>query len=154
MLKIGELARRAGVSIPTLKHYLREGLIAPARKTGKTMAWYEPALVERVKAIRELRSAQFLPLDVIKQALNGSRPRHNSKRCEDIGGDDHGGGSGRVLQTGTSQTYTLLGDVADAPTPSPVSGGAPSSGVVSRVASGLAGVVVAAVSVVVVVAGF
>jgi DNA-binding transcriptional MerR regulator len=73
LLKIGELARRAGVSIPTLKHYLREGLIAPARKTGKTMAWYDPALVERVKAIRELREAQFLPLDVIKETLGRER---------------------------------------------------------------------------------
>lgn len=69
LLKIGELARQAGVSIPTLKHYLREGLIAPARKTGKTMAWYDPALVERIQSIRELQATRFLPLDVIRETL-------------------------------------------------------------------------------------
>lgn len=69
LLKIGELARSAGVSIPTLKYYLREGLIAAHRKTGRTMAWYDASLVARVRAIRELQQDRFLPLAVIRQAL-------------------------------------------------------------------------------------
>lgn len=67
--RIGELARHSGVPIATLKHYLREGLIAPAKKSGRTMSWYDPALVSRVKAIKELQQRQFLPLDVIRDAL-------------------------------------------------------------------------------------
>ena len=51
LIRIGELARRSGVSVPTLKHYLREGLIAPVRKSGRTMAWYDPELAGKVKAI-------------------------------------------------------------------------------------------------------
>jgi len=51
LLKIGELATRAGVPIATVKHYLREGLIAATRKSGRTMAWYDPALVDRIRAI-------------------------------------------------------------------------------------------------------
>ena len=66
---MSELARRTGVSIPTLKHYLREGLIQAARKTGRTMSWYDPQVVERVRAIKELQRDRFLPLDVIKRAL-------------------------------------------------------------------------------------
>ncbi|MFN0251291.1 MAG: MerR family transcriptional regulator [Kofleriaceae bacterium] len=69
LVRIGELARRSGVPIATLKHYLREGLIAPARKSGRTMSWYDPALATRIKAIKELQKRQFLPLDVIKDAL-------------------------------------------------------------------------------------
>lgn len=69
-IKIGELARRSNVSIATLKHYLREGLLKPTRKTGRTMSWYDPALVERVRAIKELQRRQFLPLDVIKRAIS------------------------------------------------------------------------------------
>jgi len=69
LLKIGELAKRAGVTVATLKHYLREGLIRPTRKTGRTMSWYAPALVARVRAIKELQRRQFLPLDVIKRAI-------------------------------------------------------------------------------------
>lgn len=69
LVRIGELAKRSGVPIPTLKHYLREGLIAPARKSGRTMSWYDPALVGKVRAIKELQRRQFLPLDVIRETI-------------------------------------------------------------------------------------
>lgn len=73
LIKIGELAKRSQVSIATLKHYLREGLIHPSRKTGRTMSWYDAALVGRVRAIKELQRRQFLPLDLIKRALSSGR---------------------------------------------------------------------------------
>jgi DNA-binding transcriptional MerR regulator len=66
LLRIGELAKRAGVPVATIKYYLREGLIAPTRKTGQTMSWYDAALVERLQAIKELQQRQFHPLDVIR----------------------------------------------------------------------------------------
>lgn len=72
LLKIGELSRRSGVPIATLKFYLREGLIAPARKTGRTMAWYHPDTVDRIKSIRELQERQFLPLDVIRKSIDAT----------------------------------------------------------------------------------
>jgi DNA-binding transcriptional MerR regulator len=71
LIRIGELSRRSGVPMATLKFYLREGLIAPARKTGKTMAWYRPDTVGRIQTIRELQEEQFLPLELIKQTLAG-----------------------------------------------------------------------------------
>jgi len=70
LLKIAELAERSGVSIATLKHYLREGLIEPTKKTGRTMSWYHPRTVARVKTIKELQQRQFLPLDLIKRTLD------------------------------------------------------------------------------------
>lgn len=70
-MRIAELAKAAGVSIATLKHYLREGLIRPARKSGRTMSWYAPATVSKVKAIKALQQEHFLPLDVIRDSLAG-----------------------------------------------------------------------------------
>jgi DNA-binding transcriptional MerR regulator len=70
LIKIGELARRAKVPLATVKHYLREGLITASRKTGKTMCWYDPALVDRLRAIKELQQHQFLPLDVIRESID------------------------------------------------------------------------------------
>jgi DNA-binding transcriptional MerR regulator len=70
LLKISELSKRSGVPIATLKFYVREALIAPARKSGRTMAWYDPSTVERIRCIRELQERQFLPLDVIRQTLD------------------------------------------------------------------------------------
>jgi DNA-binding transcriptional MerR regulator len=69
LLKIAELAERSGVTIATLKHYLREGLIAPVKKTGRTMSWYDDRTVARVRVIKELQQRQFLPLDLIKRTL-------------------------------------------------------------------------------------
>lgn len=71
LIKIGVLAKRTGVPIATIKHYLREGLIAPAKKTGRTMAYYDAALVGRVQQIKTLQREQYLPLDVIKETIEG-----------------------------------------------------------------------------------
>jgi DNA-binding transcriptional MerR regulator len=70
LVKIAELARRSGVPIATIKHYLREGLIAPSRKSGRTMSWYDPTLAARVRTIKELQQQHFLPLDVIRDTLD------------------------------------------------------------------------------------
>ncbi len=69
-LRAGELAKLAGVSPPTIKHYVNEGLIPKPVKTGKTMAYYDEACVDRIKLIKKLQKEKFLPLDVIKRALD------------------------------------------------------------------------------------
>lgn len=72
-LRIGTLARRAGVPPATIKHYLREGLLpAPVKRTARNMAYYDASLVERVVAIKRMQREHFLPLSVIKQVLAGA----------------------------------------------------------------------------------
>jgi DNA-binding transcriptional MerR regulator len=56
----------------TLKFYLREGLITPTRKTGRTRALYDPCLVQRIQTIRDLQRHKFLPLSVIRDTLAAS----------------------------------------------------------------------------------
>ncbi|MBN1881879.1 MAG: MerR family transcriptional regulator [Deltaproteobacteria bacterium] len=68
-LKISELAKRADVTIPTIKHYLKEGLLPRPIKTGRTMSYYDEACVDRVRLIKRLQNERFLPLYVIKQIL-------------------------------------------------------------------------------------
>jgi DNA-binding transcriptional MerR regulator len=70
LIKIGELARRSGVPTATLKHYLREGLIQPAHKSGRTMSWYDASVAARVRTIKRLQREQFLPLDLIRKAVD------------------------------------------------------------------------------------
>jgi DNA-binding transcriptional MerR regulator len=40
LLKISELADRSDVSVGTIKHYLREGLLPEPVKTSRNMAYY------------------------------------------------------------------------------------------------------------------
>jgi DNA-binding transcriptional MerR regulator len=68
-LRISELAKLADVSIPTIKHYLKEGLLPRPIKTGRTMSYYDESCVDRVRLIKRLQNERFLPLNVIKQIL-------------------------------------------------------------------------------------
>jgi DNA-binding transcriptional MerR regulator len=76
-LRIGELAERAGVSVATIKFYIREGLLPPPPvKTGRTMGYYDEAYLERLLLIRRLREEHYLPLRAIRVILEerGDRP--------------------------------------------------------------------------------
>lgn len=71
LLKIGELARRAGVNRGTIQHYLREGLLPKPVKTHRNMAFYPASSVDRIRIIRELQKQRFLPLQVIRRMVAG-----------------------------------------------------------------------------------
>ena len=70
LVKISALARLAGVPAPTIKHYIREGLLpGPVKRTSRNVAYYDARLAARVKAIKELQQTRFLPLKVIGELL-------------------------------------------------------------------------------------
>ncbi len=70
MLRVGKLAKLAGVSPSTIKHYVQEGLLPRPIKTGKTSAYYDPACVDRIKLIKRLQKEKYLPLEMIKRLLD------------------------------------------------------------------------------------
>jgi DNA-binding transcriptional MerR regulator len=75
LIKMADLARQSGVPAPTIKHYIREGLLPPpAKRTSRNMAYYDAAIVPRIRTIKELQRTRFLPLRVIKELLDGSGP--------------------------------------------------------------------------------
>ena len=65
LLKISELAARAGVPVATVRHYLREGLLPEPVKTSRNMAYYPPEFAERIRLIKQLQEERFMPLRVI-----------------------------------------------------------------------------------------
>ena len=65
-----ELAAASGVPAPTIKHYLREGLLPEPVKTSRNMAYYPPEFVERIKLIKRLQEERFMPLKAIKNVLD------------------------------------------------------------------------------------
>jgi DNA-binding transcriptional MerR regulator len=72
LLKMSELAERSGVSPGTIRYYLREGLLgngADIVRTSRNMAYYPPGYVERIALIKRLQEERFMPLRVIRQAL-------------------------------------------------------------------------------------
>jgi len=72
LLKMSELAERSGVSPGTIRYYLREGLLGDGHdivRTSRNMAYYPPEYVERIELIKRLQEERFMPLRVIKGAL-------------------------------------------------------------------------------------
>jgi DNA-binding transcriptional MerR regulator len=72
LLKMSELAERSGVSAGTIRYYLREGLLGEGRdivRTSRNMAYYPLSYVERIELIKRLQQQRFMPLRVIKGAL-------------------------------------------------------------------------------------
>ena len=53
-MRISELSHRSGVSVPTIKFYLREGLLHDGVRTSATQAQYDESHVARLRLIRAL----------------------------------------------------------------------------------------------------
>ena len=70
VLRIGELAARAGVSTRTVDFYTGLGLLTPVRRTGGNFRLYRPGDVQRIAAVRHLES-QGIRLEDIVHVLAG-----------------------------------------------------------------------------------
>lgn len=53
-MRVGELSRRSGVSVPSIKYYLREGLLPAGERTGPNQASYGDEHLRRLRLIRAL----------------------------------------------------------------------------------------------------
>ena len=73
LVRIGQLARAAGVSTPTVHYYLKEGLLTPPVITSRNMSYYDPGSVEEIKLIKDLQAKRYLPLSVIRLLLQSRR---------------------------------------------------------------------------------
>jgi len=71
LLRIGEVASRAGVSTRTVDFYTGLGLLTPTRRSGGNFRLYRPTDVQRIAAVRRLE-AQGIRLDDIAHVLAGT----------------------------------------------------------------------------------
>lgn len=53
-MRIAELSRRSGVAVPTIKYYLREGLLPPGELTSPNQASYDEHHLNRLRLIRAM----------------------------------------------------------------------------------------------------
>jgi len=79
LLKISELARRTGVSVGTIRFYIREGLLPrPTMKTSRNMAYYDESFVARIRLVRRLQEERRLPLSMIRTIVAGNEDDHDA----------------------------------------------------------------------------
>ncbi|MFJ6938743.1 MerR family transcriptional regulator [Streptomyces sp. NPDC101132] len=80
-MRIGELSRTTGIPVPTIKFYVREGLLPPGELTSPNQARYGEAHVRRLRLIRALIEAGGLSVAAVRQVVDAvadsGRPVHD-----------------------------------------------------------------------------
>jgi len=71
-MKVSELSHRAAVPLPTIKFYIREGLLPPGERTAKNQADYTEEHLERLSLIRTLKDDAGLSIATIAKMLKAS----------------------------------------------------------------------------------
>ena len=66
-MQVGELSARTGVSIRALRYYEESGLL-PARRLANGYRSFDPASVERVRAIKDLLDTGFTIEEIVSLA--------------------------------------------------------------------------------------
>ncbi|MCW2502628.1 MAG: putative transcriptional regulator, MerR family [Actinomycetia bacterium] len=68
-MRISELSRTSGVPVPTVKFYLREGLLPPGELTSPNQAAYGEAHLRRLRLIRALVEIGGVSIAAVKDVL-------------------------------------------------------------------------------------
>jgi DNA-binding transcriptional MerR regulator len=68
-MQISELSDRSGLTVQTIKFYIREELLPRGTAAGATRAEYGPGHLERLRLIRALREVGDLPVAAIRRIL-------------------------------------------------------------------------------------
>ncbi|WP_089105735.1 MerR family transcriptional regulator [Streptomyces hyaluromycini] len=69
-MRMSELSRRSGVSVTTIKYYLREGLLPTGRQTAATQAEYDEQHLRRLRLIRALTGVRGLSVSGTREVLD------------------------------------------------------------------------------------
>jgi AcrR family transcriptional regulator len=72
--KISGLSRISSTPIPTIRYYIKEGLLPPAIKTAKTAAYYTDDHLTRLQKIKKLQAEEQRSLASIKEELDPIPP--------------------------------------------------------------------------------
>lgn len=69
VMRIAELSERSGVPVPTIKYYLREGLLHRGELTSRNQARYGEAHLRRLSLVRALTDVGGLPVAAVREVL-------------------------------------------------------------------------------------
>lgn len=68
-MRMAELSRTSGVPVPTVKFYLREGLLPPGEARAANQADYGESHLHRLRLVRALLEVGGLPLAAVRRVL-------------------------------------------------------------------------------------
>jgi DNA-binding transcriptional MerR regulator len=66
---MSQLSEQSGLTVPTIKYYLREGLLHPGESVGATRAHYDESHVRRLRLVRALVEVAGMRIDDVRRVL-------------------------------------------------------------------------------------
>ncbi|GAA4345317.1 MerR family transcriptional regulator [Angustibacter luteus] len=111
-MRISALSAASGVSVPTIKYYLREGLLPQGQTTSQTQARYDDDHVARLRLIRALVDVAGLSLAQVRDVV--TRLDDPPESWHDVLGIAHGAavaGPTGVPITHVADARALLADL-------------------------------------------
>ncbi|WP_093605277.1 MerR family transcriptional regulator [Lentzea waywayandensis] len=77
-MRVGELSKRSGVPVPTIKYYLREGLLPAGVLTSPNQAHYDDEHLRRLRLVRALADVGGLSIASVREVLAAIDTRDES----------------------------------------------------------------------------
>ncbi|MET8569044.1 MerR family transcriptional regulator [Streptomyces sp. NPDC004783] len=68
-MRLADLSKRSGISVTTIKYYLREGLLPPGRQLNATTAEYGEEHLRRLRLVRALIQVGKVPVATAREVL-------------------------------------------------------------------------------------
>ncbi|RKE17434.1 MerR family transcriptional regulator [Streptomyces sp. TLI_171] len=68
-MRLADLSERSGVSLATVKYYLREGLLPPGRRINATQAEYGESHLRRLRLVRAMIQVGGIPVATVREVL-------------------------------------------------------------------------------------
>jgi DNA-binding transcriptional MerR regulator len=96
-VRIAELSTATGVTVPTIKYYLRDGLLPPGELTSRNQAQYDEHHVRRLTLIRALVDVAGLSIAAVREVLAAIDPATNRSRHNILGQAQHAIAAPRAL---------------------------------------------------------
>lgn len=110
-MRVGELSRRTGVSVPTIKYYVREGLLPAGELSSPNQARYDESHVRRLRLVRALIDVGGLSVAAIRDVLEAIEDPNRS--VHEVLGAAHGHIAPREGGPGDAAREAARGQVAE-----------------------------------------
>lgn len=114
-MRMAELSRRTGVPVPTIKYYLREGLLRPGERTSPNQASYDESHIRRLRVIRALAEVGGLSIAKVRDVLDAvdspDEPYNVLGEVQDSIEPSSGGRDSEYWDTATERVAKLLLDL-------------------------------------------
>lgn len=110
-MKVSELSLRSRRSIPTIKYYLREGLLPPGRRTAGNQADYGEDHLHRLRLITTLLDVGGLPIATVRTVLDAID--NESMSMHEVLGVAHHGLALRRSDAAPSKTFEAAAEDVD-----------------------------------------